>query len=225
MKLNTIRFIILIFGAFFYGCKSEPQVKDKLKIKNKMAIPDKIKTVSRMVEKEILEIPKNELEEQDITENCVFNHRNFFLPKIRKAIGDTINIQNVYDWIFTLKPTDKEKEIKKVTKRGNNFFQINETENFITIGCLEDEGEYLAIRAFSINKKNCEILGKELLAETTDWENGYKETFSIFRDDLIIIREKRTGTKDWGDYTKWKRDTLITKISFDQKGIMKLKEK
>ena len=156
---------------------------------------------------------------------CLLNEKEIVLPKIREEIGDTINIKYVYNWQLSLERKDEDKELSKIINRGGKFFQINQSENSIQIGFLEDEGEYLGIYVYSVNKKNCEIIGKELIAETTAWENGYKETFSIIKDDNRIKREKKTGAKDWGDGTKWMIDTIITMITFDEMGTINLEKK
>jgi len=158
----------------------------------------------------------------DSSIKCLLNQKEIVFPKIREEIGDTINIKNVYDWQLSFVRTDEDKELSKIINRGRKFFQIDQSENSIQIGFLEDEGEYLGIYLYSIAKKNCEIIGKELLAETTAWENGYKETFSIIKDDNRITREKKTGAKDWGDGTKWIRDTIKTMMTFDEMGKINL---
>jgi len=163
--------------------------------------------------------------ESDSSIKCLLNEKEVVLPKIREEIGDTINIKYVYDWQLNFVRTNEDKELSKIINRGRKFFQINQSENSIQIGFLEDEGEYLGIYVYSIAKKSCEIIGKELLAETTAWENGYKETFSVFEDEYRIKREKKTGAKDWGDGTKWMRDSIITMIEFDEMGKINLEKK
>ncbi|GJM36324.1 MAG: hypothetical protein DHS20C18_53250 [Saprospiraceae bacterium] len=174
----------------------------------------------RLAKYEEGEINKKQLKENSL--KCIFARIKGLLPQIRESIGDTININKTNAWISNLGVTDGDKEVRKVLNKGEKFFQINETEKYITIGFLEDEGEYLGIYAYSINKENCEIIGEVLLAEATGWENGYKETYSIIKDNFSIRREKKVGTKDWGDHTKWAKDTIISMITFDIEGKMKL---
>lgn len=168
---------------------------------------------------------KQNLEIKKKTADCFFQKMTFDLPMISKVIGDTLNIRNVYDWAVFYKPNYDESEIRKIVGRGNNYFHLGGNDLFEIIGFLEDEGEYLGVNIYSINKSTCEILGREILAKETGWENGYKETLSIIEDNFIIKKIKRSGSKDWGDRTKWKRDSSISIISFETNGKILLEKR
>lgn len=161
---------------------------------------------------------KQKLEKKEPTDDCFFQKKTFDLPNISETLGDTLKIQSVYDWLVSFEPDYDESEIRKIVGRGGKYFQLSGNDLFEIIGWLEDEGEYLSVHIYSIDKENCEILGKEIIAETTAWENGYKESFSILEADFTIKKIKRVGFKDWGDYTKWKRDSSTTLISFETNG-------
>jgi len=154
----------------------------------------------------------------DNSKECVFKQREIIYPKTIDLLGDTINIKNIDGWISGLKMTNDNLALEKLINRQGIFFQINETEKYAVILFFEDEGDYFGIYLYSLNKENCEILGEELLAEKTSWEHGYKETFSILKDNFKIRRVKQTGAKDWGDYTMWKRDTIVSMITFSENG-------
>jgi hypothetical protein len=136
---------------------------------------------------------KQEIELKEKAKDCFFQKMTFDLPKISEAVGDTLNIRNVYDWAVFYKPNYDESEIRKIVGRGNNYFHLGGNDLFEIIGFLEDEGEYLGVNIYSINKSTCEILGREILAKETGWENGYKETLSIIEDNFIIKKIKRLG--------------------------------
>jgi len=206
MPLQSAKYLILIISILSANCGIGNE-----KTTNRTLNTEKEVTTSKLVKSEIIEAPKKK-------EECILNNEHFKIPKLREAIGDTINIKKVSNWISNLKVSKADKEIQKIINRRGKYFQFDETSKFKTIGILEDEGEYLSIYLFSIDKETCQILGKELIAETTGWENGYKETYSIFGDKFTIKRDKQTGAKDWGDGTKWMRDTIITMITFDEKG-------
>ena len=225
MKLQIINFIILI--SLLLSCENSDRSKDNPKEDKKTAFSDKVKAEIKAKKGAIQQISKVDQSLKEIpnkVDECLFK-RDVSLPKIREVIGDTININNTNDWLLRLDVTVKDEKIKSIINRGRKFFQINETEKFITIGFLEEEGEYLGIHAYSISKENCEILGKKLIAQATAWENGYKEMYSIFHDDFTIKRQNQTGAKDWGDYTTWKRDTVISILTFSEKGQINLKKK
>ena len=154
----------------------------------------------------------------DKSDKCTFKNRKFVLPKIRKFIGDTISIKNTKSWLLNSEKSEEEQQIENVINRGSKFFLINETGGFITIGTFGNEEGHHSIYAFLINKENCEILGMELLAEKSDWEHGYQETFSVFENEFSIKRIKQTGAKDWGDYTKWEKNTIVSIITFTENG-------
>jgi len=161
------------------------------------------------------EVPKAHIFDPSVPDknlNCIFKSRNNFLPKIKIYIGDTINVQKITDWHYNSEITDKDNEIRKLIKQGRKFFQIGEDEKFIKVGLLDDEN---SIYIYIIEKENCNIFGKELIARETGWEHGYTKTYSIIENDSTLRRIQQTGARDWGDYTKWKRDTIIELINFD----------
>jgi len=166
--------------------------------------------------------------------DCFLQSREVSLPKIRTVLGDTIKTGNTYAWLKRLASTQDDELILDFVKREDQyvdlnrtekFFVVNETENYISVGCLSDEGEYSAIFLYCVSKSDCGILGKVMLAESSAWEHGYKRTFSVIENDFSIKRMNRNGSKDWGDYTKWKKDTTTTSITFDEKGMIVIDEK
>ena len=99
--------------------------------------------------------------------------------------------------------------------------KIHESVDFLTITFLTDEGEYVALWASSINTSTCLAEKPILMAEETAWEHGYKESFSILEQSGIIRKITRTGSRDWGDYTKWARDSVESRFRFDARGALK----
>lgn len=161
---------------------------------------------------------KQQLESKEKTEDCFFQKITFDLPNISKVVGDTLNIQNIYDWVVSYNPNYDESEIQKIIGQGYKYFRLGKNDLFEIIGFLEDEGEYLSIKFYTIDLVSCRILGNEIIAERSRWENGYKETLSIIEENYTLKKIEKSGSKDWGDGTKWKRDTLNSNIIFEKNG-------
>lgn len=161
---------------------------------------------------------KLKLEPEKKAIDCFLQETEFDLPNIKEALGDTLKIKNVYDWVSSFEPEYDESEIRKIIGRGRKYFYFGGNDIFEIVGFLGDEGEYLGIYIFSIGKENCQILDEEIIAETTAWENGYKESFSIIEKNFTFKKIKKVGSKDWGDGTKWKRDSTTTIIIFETNG-------
>jgi len=92
-------------------------------------------------------------------------------------------------------------------------YKFNEN-TVVTI--VEDEVEYISYSLFVIN--NYKLTGKLIVAESTTWEHGNTETKSIISNDSLITKIKVTASKDWGDYSQWKRDTIIEKYLINANG-------
>ena len=196
------------------GCENQVSNIDK-----PISLLDQAKQSSR-----VEQIAPNIDKELEHSASCIFQNKDYSIPDIRAAIGDTISIEKVATWTLTLDRTIEDKAIREVTNQGDKFFKLKETNQFIAVGFLEDEGEYMHIYAYSINKETCEVLGKVQLAEETVWEHGYKDASSVFQDEISLIRSKNTGARDWGDYSQWSRDTMITIIEFDGDGKIRLEK-
>jgi hypothetical protein len=159
-----------------------------------------------------------EIETDKKANTCFFQRMEFDFPIIKESLGDTLKIKNVYDWITSFQPEYDETEIRNIIGRGGKYFHLGGNDIFEIIGFLEDEGEYVGVYIYSIDKMTCEILGRAIIAEETFWKNGYNESFAIIETDFTLKKIKRVGTKDWGDYTKWKKDATITLIKFELNG-------
>jgi len=108
---------------------------------------------------------------------CWLTAKTLQLPTFSQAKIDTLSIANVSLWLANKPINTVDKEIQKIIKRGSKFFLIKQTKTFVTLGFLEDEGEYVAVYAYSISKNDCSIISKELLAEETAWENAFSTIF------------------------------------------------
>ena len=113
-------------------------------------------------------------------ETCWLTSKTLQLPTIQD-LGDTLSVANVSDWFYKNPVSSLDKELQKIINRGSKFFLIYQTKTFVTIGFLEDEGEYVAVYAYSISKEDCKIISKEILAEETAWENGFTSTYTLFQ--------------------------------------------
>lgn len=200
------KFRICIWLILFLGCKNQ---KDYI---------GKSNTQQPNVSTQSLD---DELAEPAI---CIFEDSDYTLIDFHTEFGDTISTKNISRRLSNL-TTPVNRAIRRIIKRGDIFFKISETNRVITVGVLEDEGEYLGVYAYAVDRQTCEILGHVQLAAETAWEHGYRNMFSIFQDEKTLVRIDEAGSKNWGDYKQWKRGTTTTLISFEENGQIKLEEK
>lgn len=134
---------------------------------------------------------------------CWLTSKTLKLPTISQDIGDTLSIASVSHWVSKNPINAVDKEIQKIINRGLKYFLINQTRTFITVGFLEDEGEYLAVYAYTINKSNCKVISIEILAEETAWENGFTSTYTHFEKGHIPKRISYQGAQQNEYYHNW----------------------
>lgn len=153
---------------------------------------------------------------------CWLTAKTLELPNINYALGDTLSVANVSKWLAKKPISTIDKEIQKIINRGSKYFVIYQTNAFITIGFLEDEGDFLVVYAYSISKKDCRIISKEILAEELSWKSTFTSTFTLFQQGYIPIRIRYKGSQSYKAYNKsyysWKTNKTSVKMLLKNDG-------
>jgi len=150
-------------------------------------------------------------------ETCWLTSKTLQLPTIQD-LGDTLSVANVSDWFYKNPVSSLDKELQKIINRGSKFFLIYQTKTFVTIGFLEDEGEYVAVYAYSISKEDCKIISKEILAEETAWENGFTSTYTLFQLGYMPSRISYKGSKSYQFYRNWQTSKTSEELLLKKDG-------
>ncbi len=161
------------------------------------------------------------------TEDSGKKHQEVTEEKNKCEIDSIITSKNLWsiptDTIQVLpdfRKTTVDSLTRTIIKKGklddlyySSAFKLNQN-TVLTI--VEDEVEYISYSIYVIN--NSKLTGKLIVAESTTWEHGNTETKSIISNDSLITKIKITASKDWGDYSQWKRDTIIEKYLINTNG-------
>jgi len=130
--------------------------------------------------------------------------------------SDTIKIPNGFKQIETDSSIRRFVDMPGIRLYNHSYKKTGNNHVFILIA---DEEESVSALLFII--RNCMLTDKITIAETSGWEHGSVNTISVISNDSVITNIRYSSSRDWGDYTQWKYDTIVTKYYIDMEGKIK----
>jgi len=149
---------------------------------------------------------------------CWLTSKTLELPNVNQAIGDTLSVANVSLWVAKNPVNTVDKEIQKIINKGSKYFLIKQTETFVTIGFMVDEREFLGVYAYSISKKNCKIISKEILAEELIWKSAFTSTYTFFQQGHIPTRISYKSSQSYKPYYSWRTNKTSVQMLLKNDG-------
>jgi len=113
--------------------------------------------------------------------------------------------------------------VRKILKnhRYGDYFYVSSydlLDNVSMFTYFEDETEAPTVYIATI--KDCELISKIAVGFGSSWEHGNKTIESVIHDDKTIEKISYSASKDWGDYTEWKYDTIIVRYKITENGLI-----
>jgi len=153
------------------------------------------------------------------TIQCELTKLNLEALDSHEQMGDTISTPNALRWMKDREKSSYLEAIFAILKQGDDFFLIKDNDQQLILGMVDNEVEYIGIYAISIDKKQCQILRRVLIAEETYSENAFKEAYTIVTGDSSFKTYRRDGSREIEKGSRnWLLGTQIKEIEITSTG-------